>query len=705
MKKVGYLLVILITLFVFSKVNALEEDLYNVLKNEAEANGLARKFTGTHHDSFVDEPTKAIYYWYAENDEEGTQITDMNNVVFAGYCWKMIRTTDTGGVKLMYNAGFTNGKCNSSIRTGLAGKYNKEFNLLSQIGYMYNPKYDLVIDDYDGTLSSSIFGNSVVYSNGEYSLVDTRTGSDVNHHYTCAHRTNTTCSGVYYYYQIYNISYAVHLKNGYTIESFIQDSLMADDVNKTDSYVKNTVDSWYETNLLDYASYLEDTVFCDDRSIYDYRGFNPNGGSTHYSNSSLVFNNSMNANTDVSLTCSNITDKFSIYNEKAKLKYPVGLITTSELKLFNNNNARKSFGWHWLLNPAQFGEYTAVSMLTDDGRISGTNVYYSDGISANPAISLKPGTKYISGSGTSTDPYIVKEISSYDITFNNDNTKGSLVMNEENPVEENQTVTIQVTPVEGYLVGELSIVDEVGNTVSYELNNGVCSFVMPSSAVTITTTYEKVKNSINVEIVNETESISINLVDLTQVEYGEEVNFTITPIKGYMLKDVRVVDEQNNVIDLISFGDNQYTFVMGALNVYIIPSYERVYNSITIEDNENTKEFMIDVNDASVVVYEETVKFSLIPNDGYEVDHIGIFDQNNNNIPYLKTFNKYEYQFVMPDTAVLIKPEYKKIIINNESETIINPNTKDGIVVLIVLTVISFVFAKYSYRKKLDNEF
>ena len=30
-----------------------------------------------------------------------------NYVVFAGFCWRMVRTTDTGGIKLLYNGDTT----------------------------------------------------------------------------------------------------------------------------------------------------------------------------------------------------------------------------------------------------------------------------------------------------------------------------------------------------------------------------------------------------------------------------------------------------------------------------------------------------------------------------------------------------------------------------------------------------------------------
>ena len=77
--------------------------LYNVLKKEAITGGLAREYTGAHGDSMdSSKSTEKIYHWYAENDTQGTQILNKNNVIFAGQCWQMIRTTDTGGVKMIY---------------------------------------------------------------------------------------------------------------------------------------------------------------------------------------------------------------------------------------------------------------------------------------------------------------------------------------------------------------------------------------------------------------------------------------------------------------------------------------------------------------------------------------------------------------------------------------------------------------------------
>ena len=85
-----------------------KETLYDVLRN-ASATPLATAYTGDHKDADGVYEPKTIYHWYGENDNTGLEITNKYNVVFGGYCWQMIRTTDTGGVRLLYNGVPTTG--------------------------------------------------------------------------------------------------------------------------------------------------------------------------------------------------------------------------------------------------------------------------------------------------------------------------------------------------------------------------------------------------------------------------------------------------------------------------------------------------------------------------------------------------------------------------------------------------------------------
>lgn len=77
---------------------------------------------------------------------------DNNNVSYAGFCWKAIRTTDTGGVKLLYNGQVdSNGKCVNVGSPNIGtSQFNKDNHSLSDVGYMYGDIYsNQVLGDYN----------------------------------------------------------------------------------------------------------------------------------------------------------------------------------------------------------------------------------------------------------------------------------------------------------------------------------------------------------------------------------------------------------------------------------------------------------------------------------------------------------------------------------------------------------------------------
>lgn len=84
--------------------------------------------------------------------------------------------------------------------------------------------------------------------------------------------------------------------------------------------------------MLDFAKYLEDSVYCNDRSVIDYGNWASTNNVTGYGMGyeTIKFKN---YNLNDELYCKNITDRFSVSNDKAKLKYPVGLVSLPELHL------------------------------------------------------------------------------------------------------------------------------------------------------------------------------------------------------------------------------------------------------------------------------------------------------------------------------------------------------------------------------------
>ena len=181
--------------------------------------------------------------------------------------------------------------------------------------------------------------------------------------------------------------------------------LYANDVNKNDSTIKAYIDEWYENNLASYEDKLEDTVFCNDRSMSNEssNGWNPNGGST---TNELQFKNYSTSNKN--LVCANETDRFSVNNPKAELKHPIGLLSVPELNLagYGSSHYFNNGQYVWLASPRYFSGSIAYVWGVNSSGWGSNGVYISWGV--RPSVSIKPGTSFSSGDGSYTSPFVIE---------------------------------------------------------------------------------------------------------------------------------------------------------------------------------------------------------------------------------------------------------------------------------------------------------
>lgn len=300
--------------------------------------------------------------------------------------------------------------CNQSTTTATCT------NVYYIVGYSnsYIYYYSLSNGDVDGTDNGSnyVFGKSFTY-NGSYSLSDTTTiHSDDwatkkttvnNYHYTCL-SSGTTCSSIYYISYINKgTAYYTTLTGGKSVSDALNEMLYADDVNTKDSTIKAYIDEWYESKIKGkYENKLEDTVFCNDRSITSLGGWNPNEGST---STYLYFKNYSTSNQ--SLVCANETDRFSQSNAKAYLKYPIGLLSVPELSLagYGSSHYFNKGESVWLGSPGDFLSNGVRAGGVDASGFSYSFVDASRGV--RPSVSIKPGTSYSSGNGSYTSPFVI----------------------------------------------------------------------------------------------------------------------------------------------------------------------------------------------------------------------------------------------------------------------------------------------------------
>lgn len=226
-----------------------------------------------------------------------------------------------------------------------------------------------------------------------------------NTHYTCWN-TSGTCKTLSYIYYIYRTPYYINLEKGTSVEKALDEMLYDNNVNTTNSTIKNVIDAWYSKNMTEYTDYFEDTVWCNDRSMNNQssNGWNPNGGSN---STYLYFKSYGNSN---SLTCTNKNDRFTVdsKNGNGALTYPVGLVTRQEQNLayYSSNSPLRDDNYHWTLSPINFDYSIARGYRVGSiGAYSSYDVYITYGV--RPAVSLRAGIEYLSGDGTVDSPYIV----------------------------------------------------------------------------------------------------------------------------------------------------------------------------------------------------------------------------------------------------------------------------------------------------------
>ena len=399
--------------------------LYQTIENRYNQD---KTYLGLYTGEGADTYTYPVYY-YKGNVQN-------NNVLFGGFCWKIVRTTETGGVKIVYNGTQKDGSCNNTGTDSQIGTsaFNNDYNSPAYVGYMHNTVYPTSSKSMSSE-SNIVFGNSFDYNrnNGTYTLTNTKTvatwssgyNTINNNHYTCM-TTGTTCLSIYYvYYTDSTDAYYITLTGGKSVNDALNEMLYADDVNENDSTIKAYIDSWYENNLASYEDKLEDTVFCNDRSMSNEssNGWNPNGGST---TKYLYFKN--NDTSNQSLVCTNETDSFSMRNPKAKLSYPIGLLSVPELSLagYGSSHYLNNGQQVWLVSPYFFDYSSADVGVAYSGGLAYYVVYRSKGVS--PSVSLKPNTYYSSGDGSFTKPFVIGDTveepsgSSFDTVFAENNT-------------------------------------------------------------------------------------------------------------------------------------------------------------------------------------------------------------------------------------------------------------------------------------------
>ena len=335
-------------------------NLYNLIKNNADTKTVIdykvrSGVSGTNgiYMTTQTEGNTPVYYYRGDADKVN------NNIIFNNMCWKIIRTTETNGIKLIYNGTPVDGKCETQTgETTQIGtsKFNESYDDNAFVGYMY------------GTAGSSTYQATHANTNE----------STIKKYIDSWYKTNFDESAT----------------------SKLEDTIFCND-RSTKAYDANTIGN---TSMSSYGN----LGYGKNKTLY---------GAAHrasfYSNNpnpSLVCQNQNDKFT--------VDGK----NGNGKLRYPVGLITLDEAVLagFNTQASNTSDfrdATNYLYTNSNYWTFSSV-MLNGLGNANVGHVHGTGFVSANlvnttygvrPVVSLADGTLVNSnGDGTSTNPYVVK---------------------------------------------------------------------------------------------------------------------------------------------------------------------------------------------------------------------------------------------------------------------------------------------------------
>lgn len=337
-----------------------KEKIYDIVKNQSLGSETLLNY------STISSASNGQGVYSTKNTDSGTVVyfyrgnVTNNNVIFAGHCWQIMRTTETDGVKLLYNGVPNGGQCQKPSGNGIATiHYNSSSNDNAYVGYMY------------GTPGST------------------------------------------------------------TVE--------ATHANQNDSLLKKEIDKWYEQNILgtEYENYIEDTVWCNDRSISSGAGIGQSD--TQYG----FFLRTSNVNP--SLKCTRIGDRLTV--ESGYLKYPIATLTADELWFagiggpMNSDGTSANNTTMFLNNGGTFWTLTPNAYSKDKSYVQGISYFGNGNISTvwtniaartmgvRPAISLKNEVTVKSGDGSFTTPYTIGETTQKDTSTTVDNTEYTCKLN------------------------------------------------------------------------------------------------------------------------------------------------------------------------------------------------------------------------------------------------------------------------------------
>ena len=135
---------------------------------------------------------------------------------------------------------------------------------------------------------------------------------------------------------------------------------------------------------------------------------------------------------------------------------------------------------------------------------------------------------------------------------------------DKNTAHYGETVTLTITPNEGYEFDQLTVMNGTTQVAVEITTEGKYTFVMPAGNLKVQATFKAIDYTITIE---PAENGTVT-ADKQTANIGETVTLTVTPDKGYELDEIHVMNGTTR-LTTVSEDEGNHTFVMPANNVVI----------------------------------------------------------------------------------------------------------------------------------------
>ena len=208
-----------------------------------------------------------------------------------------------------------------------------------------------------------------------------------------------------------------------------------------------------------------------------------------------------------------------------------------------------------------------------------------------------------------------------------------------------ETVTLTITPDEGYELESLRVIYDDAIVPLTEGN----TFVMRACNAAIIADFKMIDYTVTIE---PSESGTVT-TDKETANMGETVTLTVTPNEGYEFDQLTVMNGETKV-DVTITTEGNYTFTMPAGNVNITATFKAIdYNVIIVTPVSGNV-----TPDKETAHYGETVTLTVVPDEGYELDAIHVM--NGTTALTVVPVEEGIYTFVMPANDVVISTLFKE---------------------------------------------